>query len=73
MMSSAPVVIAEFVQTNPKNNMLLEERIKRLLAEWKKIEAVSYFSSFSKAVFRSSLFSVKPIFHKAHRGRFSRY
>lgn len=43
MMSGAPVVIPEFAQASLKNDAPLEERIKRLLVERKKIEAVKLY------------------------------
>ena len=43
MMSGAPVVTSEPVQSGLQNDALLEERIKRLLAERKKIEAVKLY------------------------------
>jgi ribosomal protein L7/L12 len=43
MISGAPVVIPEFVQASPQNDAILEEHIKRLLVERKKIEAVKLY------------------------------
>jgi ribosomal protein L7/L12 len=43
IMSGAPVVIPEAIQSSLQNDALLEEYIKRLLVERKKIEAVKLY------------------------------
>lgn len=43
MTGGVPAVIPEFVQTSPQNEASLEERIKRLLVEQKKIEAIKLY------------------------------
>lgn len=72
MTSGAPVVVPEFVQTSLQNDTLLEERIKRLLVERKKIEAIKLYREANHCGLKEAKDAVDLIQVRMHRDGYSR-